>query len=104
MREQAVKTISELIARFGYHVERIILFGSRARGDAGPDSDWDFLIVVSEDLSFRQKQDLIVQIQRRLAVLKIPNDVIIKSRRAYELSREQIGTVSFYASLEGVEV
>jgi predicted nucleotidyltransferase len=28
--------------------ERIFLFGSRARGDAGPDSDYDLLIVVKE--------------------------------------------------------
>lgn len=104
MREQAVKTILELVDLFGYNIERIILFGSRARGDAKPDSDWDFLVIVVEDLTFRQKQDLIVQIQRRLAVLKIPNDIILKSKREYDLSREQVGTISYYASLEGVEV
>jgi predicted nucleotidyltransferase len=27
---------------------RVILFGSRARGDARPDSDWDLMVVVSE--------------------------------------------------------
>lgn len=27
--------------------DRIVLFGSRARGDAAPDSDWDFLVVKS---------------------------------------------------------
>ncbi|MEZ0541440.1 nucleotidyltransferase domain-containing protein [Fibrella arboris] len=27
------------------------LFGSRARGDARPDSDWDFLILTAVDLS-----------------------------------------------------
>jgi len=28
--------------------ERVELFGSRARGDASPDSDWDILVVVPE--------------------------------------------------------
>lgn len=28
---------------------RIILFGSRARSAAGPDSDWDLLVVVDDD-------------------------------------------------------
>lgn len=28
------------------HPERIYLFGSRARGDAGPDSDYDLMVVV----------------------------------------------------------
>lgn len=29
--------------------ERLILFGSQARGDAKPDSDWDLLAVVDKD-------------------------------------------------------
>jgi len=30
------------------HPERIYLFGSRARGDAGPDSDYDFMVLMTE--------------------------------------------------------
>ena len=32
-----------------YHPLRIYLFGSKARGDAGPDSDYDLLLVVADD-------------------------------------------------------
>ena len=28
---------------------RILLFGSRARGDARPDSDWDILIILNKN-------------------------------------------------------
>ena len=28
---------------------RVVLFGSRARGDERPDSDWDVLIIVNQD-------------------------------------------------------
>ena len=35
-------------SRLGKHLRRIILFGSRARGDAHPDSDYDLLVVVDE--------------------------------------------------------
>lgn len=28
---------------------RILLFGSRARGDASPDSDWDILIILNKN-------------------------------------------------------
>ena len=28
---------------------RILLFGSRARGDARPDSDWDILIILNNN-------------------------------------------------------
>lgn len=32
-----------------YMPERVYLFGSHARGDAGPDSDFDILVVVKDD-------------------------------------------------------
>jgi predicted nucleotidyltransferase len=32
-----------------YRPERIYLFGSVARGDAGPDSDYDLMVVVPDD-------------------------------------------------------
>ncbi len=32
-----------------YHPERIYLFGSHGRGDSGPDSDYDLMVVVSDD-------------------------------------------------------
>lgn len=34
----------------------VILFGSRARGDAGTDSDWDILILIDEPLQNRLEE------------------------------------------------
>jgi len=53
--------LAEMVRRLveGYHPERIYLFGSTARGDAGPDSDYDLLIVVSDDVpASRRSPDL----------------------------------------------
>jgi predicted nucleotidyltransferase len=36
-----------ILAADGRAVRRVILFGSRARGDARPDSDYDVLVLVS---------------------------------------------------------
>ena len=36
----------------------IILYGSRARGDAAPDSDWDFLVITDQPVSFDLEQQL----------------------------------------------
>jgi predicted nucleotidyltransferase len=43
--------LAEVVRRLveAYQPERIYLFGSVARGDAGPDSDYDLLIVVPDD-------------------------------------------------------
>ena len=37
-----------LLDAFGDNVQRIILFGSRSRGDAAPDSDYDILVLLEE--------------------------------------------------------
>jgi predicted nucleotidyltransferase len=34
---------------YGDRLERLIVYGSQARGDAGPDSDVDLLIVLDDD-------------------------------------------------------
>jgi uncharacterized protein len=39
-----------------YAPERVYLFGSKARGDAGPDSDFDLLLVVPDTASVERKQ------------------------------------------------
>ena len=43
--------LAEIIRRLveAYQPERIYLFGSKARGEDGPDSDYDIMVVVSDD-------------------------------------------------------
>ena len=44
-------TLVELVRRLeaAYQPDRVYLFGSRARGEPGPDSDYDLLLVVPDD-------------------------------------------------------
>jgi predicted nucleotidyltransferase len=46
--DPALKQMTDRLAE-AYRPERIYLFGSVARGDAGPDSDYDLLVVVPDD-------------------------------------------------------
>lgn len=43
--------LGEIVRRLvdAYHPERVYLFGSKARGDAGPDSDYDLMLIVPDD-------------------------------------------------------
>lgn len=49
--------LAEIVNRLAkaYRPEKIYLFGSTARGDAGPDSDYDILILVPDDASAARK-------------------------------------------------
>jgi len=40
--------VQALYAQYGPHVVSVTLFGSKARGDAGPDSDLDLLVVLRD--------------------------------------------------------
>jgi len=52
---QAVRSADPLLAEVvrrlvaTFRPERIYLFGSASRGDAGPDSDYDLMVIVSDD-------------------------------------------------------
>ena len=48
-RDEAIAEITRRLIEY-YQPVRIYLFGSVARGDDGPDSDLDFLVVVPDDV------------------------------------------------------
>lgn len=43
---------SKLDATYGERIERVILFGSRARGEEKPDSDYDIAVFIEQPESF----------------------------------------------------
>ncbi len=47
-RDEAIVAIKDQLVEF-YRPELIYLFGSEARGDAGPDSDLDFCVMLPDD-------------------------------------------------------
>ena len=76
--------LTEVLRRLvdAYQPEYIYLFGSHARGDAGPDSDFDLLVIVPDDAPpERTRSRLAYQVLRgtRLAV-----DVLVWTRRSFE--------------------
>jgi predicted nucleotidyltransferase len=58
----------------------IILFGSYARGNAGPDSDLDFLIVEEEPFGpGRSRRKEMVRVWKLLGEFRIPKDILVYS-------------------------
>ncbi|MBI3976556.1 MAG: nucleotidyltransferase domain-containing protein [Chloroflexi bacterium] len=54
---------------------RVILYGSRARGDAAPDSDWDLLILVDGPVT-REREEALTD---RLFNLGLETDTVLSS-------------------------
>jgi predicted nucleotidyltransferase len=98
--EKAIQIIKETIENRGIKVLKIILFGSRAKGTAREDSDWDFFVIIDKKLSFNEKWDIIDEIKIKLAKLKIPNDILLKSEDEVEESKDDVGRITYYVLKE----
>jgi len=96
-------TIDEL-KKYDIEVKGFYLFGSRAKGTYNEDSDWDFFVVIDKDLSFQKKWDIIDKIKIILAQLKIPNDIIMKSEKEIQESKDDVGRITYYILKEGVSI
>jgi type I restriction enzyme S subunit len=90
--EEVVRRIVETVAP-----EKIILFGSAARGEMGPDSDVDLLIVKS----CRNPHEVAQAIRRDLVGIGVPKDVIVVTPEAVERQKDIPGFVVRAALREG---
>jgi len=95
--ESALRQAVDRIAT-RFDPDKIILFGSAARGEGGPDSDADLLIVMAVDGSKRQQA---VQIDLALEGIPIPIDLIVVTPDEVEKYRETAGTIIREAVREG---
>ena len=74
---------------FGERLDRVVLFGSRSRGDADPDSDFDLLVTVESLDEADQKRvfdiaaDLSLEYGTVLAVLVVPTNDFTEDRYFY---------------------
>lgn len=103
-RAQAVKDeIDEMVRRIveQFDPERIILFGSHARGNAGPDSDVDLLIVMPVRNS---KRDKAVEIGVALHDIPVPIDIIVTRPEDFAWRKEIVGTIERPAVREGKDL
>ena len=58
--------------------ERVILFGSHARGGAGPDSDVDLLVIEREPFGpGRSRRREIARIRTALSRYRVPKDILV---------------------------
>ena len=105
MKEREVKVIREIILeearKLNSKIEKIILFGSRARGDYDKESDYDLLVIVENAEKLRELQ---LNIYRALGDRKIYADVIVVDKNKFEKYSDDVGFIFYYALQEGVAI
>lgn len=86
-----------------WHPREIWLFGSRARGTATVDSDWDLLVVVPDELAPTGFDD-------PMAVWNVKHgtgvraDVVVCRASEFDEDRATHNTIAYDAAVEGVRV
>lgn len=76
--------LAEVLRRLidAYRPEQIYLFGSKARGDAGTDSDYDLMIIVPDDASPNRRRARLAY--ERLWGTGTAVDVLVWTRSSFD--------------------
>lgn len=99
-QQPAQKLIDQMVSRIvqQFRPERVILFGSYARGEAGRDSDVDLLVVMPVSGSKRAKQ---VEVRLALHDIRLAKDIIVVTPAEFKRNQEIVGTIVRPAVKEG---
>jgi predicted nucleotidyltransferase len=95
------RALAEMVRRLveAYRPERMYLFGSRARNDFGPDSDYDLLVVVPDSTSpDRKRSRLAYEVLRGTGVAA---DILVWTKEAFDRRLHLRASLPFAVVAEG---
>ena len=90
------QVVARLVERF--HPQRIILFGSQARGDADSRSDVDLLVVYPFE---GRRLEAMWDLEKAMGDLPVATDLIPLTPEQYEDDRRSVNTLAAIADREG---
>jgi predicted nucleotidyltransferase/HEPN domain-containing protein len=80
----------------------VYLFGSRARGDADENSDYDLMVVVRDEVSLdRSFRDRLWQIARAARIGATP---FVTRRASFAWRRSEVGTLEYEVETDGIQL
>ena len=102
-RQSLDPDVAAMVAQLAdeFSPERIVLFGSRARGDAHEDSDVDLLVVMPE---IADRHALTVEMLIALADAPLPKDVLVTTPEQFARRGRIPGNALYHARREGIVV
>ncbi|MGH7254639.1 MAG: nucleotidyltransferase domain-containing protein [Nitrospirales bacterium] len=94
--------LAEMVRRLvaAFHPERIYLFGSHARGESTPNSDFDLLMVVSDSSVPRYRRDQ--EAFRALLGVGASKDIVVLTREEFDRKRKVVCSLAATVEREGL--
>jgi predicted nucleotidyltransferase len=96
--DQTISQAAHMLLAAAPPGSKVILFGSYARGQVGPHSDLDFLVI---EPSVESEFNEMVRLAEVLRPLKVPVDVLVTSAAIFEYWADTPNTVYYRAAREG---
>jgi predicted nucleotidyltransferase len=95
-------TTRQMAARLktGILAERVWLFGSQARGNAGADSDIDLLAVIPHSTASRYQRA--VAARRELSDFNVPMDIVVLTHDEWEKELKAPSSLASTVAREGI--
>jgi uncharacterized protein len=84
-----------------FHPEKVILFGSHARGDARPDSDLDLIVVMQSDKPMLQRM---LEVDSIFGFRRWAMDVIVYTPEEFERGSHDVGLLPYLIKGESREL
>jgi len=97
MREPPIDEIVQKIVE-AFHPRRIVMFGSRARGEAGLDSDLDLMVEMESD---RAPRDRIRAVDALFDHRRWSMDLLVYTPEEVQRLKDMVGTLVYTIEREG---
>lgn len=97
LREALPSVVDEVVA--ACDPVEVILFGSVARGEDGPDSDLDLLVVL-DSVEQLQRRRMMRHIRSAIRTF-VPIDLLVVDKHELESQRTDVGSAAYWPLLEG---
>ena len=96
------RVLAELVRRLveAFHPEKIFLFGSKARGEAGPDSDYDLLVLVGDEAPPERRRSRLAY--QALRGTRTAADVLVWSRKEFDRRLHLAASLPAVVNREGI--
>ncbi len=96
--------ILNTLKEYGLVGKRLILFGSRARGEERRSSDWDVLVIAEGKLDRKTAREIKAIVRMELARYRIPIDILLQTSDEIERRKNDVGYLAYYVLKEGVDL